>query len=43
MAGMTESSPATIPVTTAFDLPGMTVERDLGVAYGTAVVASPAA
>jgi hypothetical protein len=42
MAGMTESSPATIPVTTAFELPGMT-ERDLGVAFGTAVVASPAA
>jgi uncharacterized protein YbjQ (UPF0145 family) len=37
MAGMTEPSPATIPVTTAFELPGMTVERDLGVAFGLVV------
>jgi uncharacterized protein YbjQ (UPF0145 family) len=34
---MTESSPAAIPVTTAFELPGMTVERDLGVAFGLVV------
>ncbi len=37
MAGMTESSPATFPVTTAFELTGMTVERDLGVAFGLVV------
>jgi uncharacterized protein YbjQ (UPF0145 family) len=37
MAAMTESSPAAIPVTTAFELPGMTVERDLGVAFGLVV------
>ena len=37
MAGMTETSPATFPVTTAFELPGMTVERDLGVAFGLVV------
>lgn len=34
---MTESSPAAFPVTTAFELPGMTVERDLGVAFGLVV------
>lgn len=32
---MTESSG--FPVTTAFQLPGMTVERDLGVAFGLVV------
>ena len=34
---MTESSAAGFPVTTAFALPGMTVERDLGVAFGLVV------
>lgn len=34
---MTESSPAAFPVTTAFELPGMTVQRDLGVAFGLVV------
>jgi uncharacterized protein YbjQ (UPF0145 family) len=36
MAGMAES-PAGLTVTTAFELPGMTVERDLGVAFGLVV------
>ena len=30
-------SPAGLTVTTAFELPGMTVERDLGVAFGLVV------
>lgn len=34
---MTEPSAAGLPVTTAFTLPGMTVERDLGVAFGLVV------
>ena len=34
---MTESSAAGFPVTTAFMLPNMTVERDLGVAFGLVV------
>ena len=34
---MTESSPAAFPVTTAFELPGMTVQRDVGVAFGLVV------
>jgi uncharacterized protein YbjQ (UPF0145 family) len=34
---MTESAPAAFPVTTAFELPGMTVHRDLGVAFGLVV------
>jgi uncharacterized protein YbjQ (UPF0145 family) len=37
MAGMTDSSPAGFPVTTALELTGMTVERDLGVAFGLVV------
>src|ERR1022692_21681 len=36
MTGMAES-PAGLTVTTAFELPGMTVERDLGVAFGLVV------
>ena len=34
---MTEPSAAGFPVTTAFALPGMTVEWDLGVAFGLVV------
>ena len=34
---MTESSANGFPVTTAFELPGMIVERDLGVAFGLVV------
>lgn len=34
---MTESAPAAFPVTTAFELPGMIVETDLGVAFGLVV------
>jgi uncharacterized protein YbjQ (UPF0145 family) len=34
---MTEASAASLPVTTAFELQGMTVERDLGVAFGLVV------
>lgn len=37
MAAMAESSATGLPVTTAFELPGMTVERDLGVAFGLIV------
>jgi uncharacterized protein YbjQ (UPF0145 family) len=37
MAGMTQPSPAALPVTTAFELPGMIIERDLGVAFGLVV------
>jgi uncharacterized protein YbjQ (UPF0145 family) len=36
MTGMAES-PAGLRVTTAFELPGLTVERDLGVAFGLVV------
>ena len=34
MIVMSESSPATFPVTTALGLEGMTVERDLGLTFG---------
>ena len=34
---MSESSPVTIPVTTALELEGMTVERDLGLTFGLVV------
>ena len=34
---MTESSSAGFPVSTGFALPGMTVEKDLGVAFGLVV------
>jgi uncharacterized protein YbjQ (UPF0145 family) len=34
---MTEAPAASFPVTTAFELQGMTVERDLGVAFGLIV------
>ena len=34
---MSHSSVTGLPVTTAFELPGMTVERDLGVAFGLVV------
>ena len=34
---MTESSSAGFPVSTAFELPGMTVEKDLGIAFGLVV------
>jgi uncharacterized protein YbjQ (UPF0145 family) len=34
---MTEHSTAGLPVTTGFELSGMTVERDLGVAFGLVV------
>jgi uncharacterized protein YbjQ (UPF0145 family) len=37
MAAMTESTVTGPLVTTAFELPGMTVERDLGVAFGLVV------
>ena len=37
MIAMTEPSSARFPITTAFELPGMTVERDLGVAFGLIV------
>jgi hypothetical protein len=37
MACMTQPSPAAFPVTTAFELPGMIIERDLGVAFGLVV------
>jgi uncharacterized protein YbjQ (UPF0145 family) len=37
MTGMTQTSQSGLPVTTAFELPGMTVERDLGVAFGLVV------
>ena len=37
MTIMSESSPATFPVTTAFGLEGMTVERDLGLTFGLVV------
>jgi uncharacterized protein YbjQ (UPF0145 family) len=34
---MSETAPGGFHVTTAFQLPGMTVERDLGVAFGLVV------
>ena len=34
---MADSSVTALPVTTAFELPGMTIERDLGVAFGLVV------
>jgi uncharacterized protein YbjQ (UPF0145 family) len=37
MTVMSESSPATFPVTTGLGLPGMTVERDLGLTFGLVV------
>jgi uncharacterized protein YbjQ (UPF0145 family) len=37
MAGMTESASTNFPITTAFELPGLTVEQDLGVAFGLVV------
>jgi uncharacterized protein YbjQ (UPF0145 family) len=37
MTCMTEPSAAGFPVTTALELAGMTVERDLGVAFGLVV------
>ena len=37
MIVMSESSSATIPVTTALGLQGMTVERDLGLTFGLVV------
>jgi uncharacterized protein YbjQ (UPF0145 family) len=37
MTAMTEASAASFPVTTALELRGMTVERDLGIAFGLVV------
>jgi hypothetical protein len=37
MPFMSESSPATLPVTTGLGLPGMTIERDLGLTFGLVV------
>jgi uncharacterized protein YbjQ (UPF0145 family) len=37
MPFMSESSPATLPVTTTLGLPGMTIERDLGLTFGLVV------
>jgi len=37
MPSMTESSTAGFPVTTGLGLPGMTIGRDLGVAFGLVV------
>jgi len=34
---MTESAPGKFPVTTAFELPGMVVDADLGLAFGLVV------
>jgi uncharacterized protein YbjQ (UPF0145 family) len=34
---MSESSPATFPVTTGLGLPGMVIERDLGLTFGLVV------
>jgi uncharacterized protein YbjQ (UPF0145 family) len=36
-AGTAEPAPAAFPVTTAFELPGMVVERNLGIAFGLVV------
>ena len=37
MTRMTQSAASGFPVTTAFELPGLTVERDLGVVFGLVV------
>ncbi len=37
MCGMTQSPAAAFPVTTAFELQGMEIERDLGIAFGLVV------
>jgi uncharacterized protein YbjQ (UPF0145 family) len=37
MTESTQSSAAGFPVTTGFELPGVTVEKDLGVAFGLVV------
>jgi uncharacterized protein YbjQ (UPF0145 family) len=37
MIAMSEPSPGTFPVTTAFELHGMTVEKDLGATFGLVV------
>jgi uncharacterized protein YbjQ (UPF0145 family) len=37
MSAMTESAAAGFPVSTAFELPGQTIERDLGLAFGLVV------
>ena len=37
MTGMTQPAPAGFPVTTALELQGMTLEQDLGVAFGLVV------
>jgi uncharacterized protein YbjQ (UPF0145 family) len=37
MTVMSESAPATFPVTTSLQLTGMTVERDLGLTFGLVV------
>ena len=37
MTGVTQPAPAGFPVTTALELQGMTLERDLGVAFGVVV------
>ena len=37
MTESTQSSTAGFPVTTGFELPGVTVEKDLGVAFGLVV------
>ena len=34
---MTDTAPGTFPVTTGFELPGMIVDADLGVAFGLVV------
>ena len=34
---MSESSPVTFPVTTALELQGMTIERNLGLTFGLVV------
>ena len=34
---MTESAASRFPVTTAFELPGMTVQQDLGLVFGLVV------
>ena len=37
MTGMAQSAQSGLPVSTAFELPGMTVDKDLGVAFGLVV------
>src|SRR3984893_17216181 len=37
MPFISESSPATLPVTTGLGLPGMIIERDLGLSFGLVV------